>query len=63
MNEIKLKISWKVGRRERFTETVLPMEKSWKELEEYIRLAMKTALKYNTEIEIPNGLLKKGEVI
>ena len=43
------------GREERCTETVLPEDKNWEELQEYILLAVKKGYKYSDE-KIPEGL-------
>ena len=44
------------------TQTELPLDKTWPELQEYIRLLVKTAIKYSGE-KVPEGLLKEGEAL
>ncbi len=63
MNEITLTLKWKEGRKDRETVTELPMDKNWEEIQEHIRLFVKTAVQYNTNSPIPEGLLKEGEVV
>jgi hypothetical protein len=62
MNNLTLKICWKEGREDRSTETELPMDKNWAELQEYIRQLVKKAVKYS-DCPIPEGLLKEGEIL
>jgi len=58
-----LKICWHEPgnvRDERCTQTELP-DKPWDELQENIRQLVMKAVKYDTSVKVPEGLLKEGE--
>ena len=56
---MKLKLCWMDGREERCTESELPLS-SWPEIQEHIRLLVKSAVKYS-DLPIPEGLLRENE--
>lgn len=59
---MKIIIEWDEGNETRRTETELPMDKNWEELQEYIRQLVKKAIKYSDN-KPPKGLLKDNELL
>lgn len=57
-----VKVCWHEGREERCTETKLPTDKNWEELQEHIRQLIKKAVKYSDTYP-PQGLLRDGEML
>jgi len=57
---MKLIIQWQEGRQVRQTETDVPQDKSWEEVQEYLISATKKAYKYSDN-PLPNGL-SEGEL-
>jgi hypothetical protein len=56
-----IKICTNEGRTERCTETELPVDKSWEELQKFAISAIKTAYKYSDE-KLPEGLIQEDLV-